>query len=283
MIAPFTPLPVEPAFFTWRGHQVATYTAGAGDPLLLVHSINAAASAFEMRGPFLGLQDRFEVHALDLLGYGRSDRPARRYIATDYISIIEQNLTAIGRPTSLIASSLGAAYAIAAAARRPELVRSLVLVCPTGISQLAQPPGPIAMAAYNLLRGPIGRLLFQALTSRIGTRYFLKQQAYAQSASITDAVVDAFYRTSHQPGALYAPICFLTGLLNCDIAADFTRLNLPILLVWGRQAGTTPLSKSKEFLARNRCARLAVIDNASLMAQDEHPEQFNALVRDFVL
>ncbi|MEI8308152.1 MAG: alpha/beta hydrolase [Chloroflexales bacterium] len=275
-------LPVPPTYVDWRGYKVATYRAGVGRPTLLIHSINAAASAFEMRGPFAQLQGDNEVHAIDLLGYGNSDRPDRIYQAEDYIDQIGAQLARIGAPTALVASSLGAAYAVAAADRWPDLVRSLVLACPVGISQLAKPAGPIAYAFYRLLHGPVGRLIFRLLTSDVGTRFFLGRQAYYDQASITAQTVAGFASSSQRPGAYYAPICFLTGILNCDIAAAYGRLRQPILLIWGRQATTTPVSKSDEFLSANPHARLEVIENASMLVQDERPSEFSRLAREFL-
>jgi pimeloyl-ACP methyl ester carboxylesterase len=95
-------------------------------------------------------------------------------------------------------------------------------------------------------------------------------------------VVDNYYRTSHQPGAPYAPYCFLSGLLNCQIGEAFRRLTQPILLVWGRKAMTTPVSKAGEFQARNSRARLAVMEGVSMLVQAEAPDEFTRLVRGFV-
>lgn len=275
-------LPAAPEYFSWRGHQIASYRAGVGRPALLIHSINAAASAFEMRGPFAQLQGDSEVYALDLLGYGNSDRPARRYRAEDYIDQIGAQLERIGAPTALVASSLGAAYAVAAADRWPDRVRALVLACPTGISQLAAPAGAGGYAVYRVLRGPVGRRIFRWLTSERGVRYFLRRQAYYDPASITDEVFAGFYDTTKRAGALYAPICFLTGLLNCDIAAAFARLRQPTLLIWGKQATTTPPRKAGEFLRANPRARAEVIDRAGMLVQDERPAEFARLTREFI-
>jgi pimeloyl-ACP methyl ester carboxylesterase len=278
----FRPLPVEPDFLPWRGHRFAHYRAGAGSPVLLVHSINAAASAFEMRRPFAALSADHAVHAIDLLGYGCSDRPARRYSAEDYADQILVALAAVGAPAHVVASSLGAAYAIAAAAARPELFRSLTLVCPTGMDQLRDPAGPGGWAAYRVLRGPAGKAIYEGLTSRAGVKLFLGQQAYHDQRSLTPDVLDGFYRACRAPGALYAPICFLTGLLNCDVRASFPRLAMPLLLVWGAQATTTPLRQADAFLAANPRARLEVIDRANLLVQDERPEAFNTAVSRFI-
>jgi pimeloyl-ACP methyl ester carboxylesterase len=267
--------------YEWRGHQIAYYAEGKGAPLLLVHSINAAASAFEMRGPFFGQRGERRPLAIDLLGYGGSDRPNRRYSASDYIGLItsfQRDVVGAGAP--VVASSLGAAYVIRAAAANPELFGPLVLVCPVGISQLAKPAEP--GIAYGLLRGKPGDAAFAALTSRQSTRLFLEQQAYYDKTCINEATLLGFYETSHQPGAKYAPICFVTQLLNCDVSDAFGQLKQPILLVWGKNATTTPPSKAQEFLSRNPSARLEIVATARLLVQDEHPDQFNALLRTFL-
>lgn len=281
-MTPLPLLPVEPSYLNWHGYRIAHYQMGTGRPLLLVHSINAAASAFEMRGPFRRLSSDFAVHAFDLLGYGNSDRPARRYSAADYIDQIGMMLEQIAEPSTLIASSLGAAYAVAAAERWPERVQALILVCPTGMSQLNQPPGRLAQACYYLLRGRLGEAIFDRLTSRSGSAFFLRSQAYYDSASISQETLDSFYTTCRRPGAYHAPICFITTLLNCDIRKSFPRLHQPILLVWGRQATTTPLRYAQAFLKANSQAHLEVIDRASLLVQDEHPDAFNQICRTFL-
>ncbi len=278
----FNPLPVEPAFFSWRGHQIASYSAGAGPKVLLLHSINAAASAFEMRKPFVQLQDTFHTHAIDLLGYGRSDRPARTYVAGDYVDLIAHTLQQMGSGTTLIASSLSAAYAVRATRQNSELVQALVLVCPAGIEQLAQPPGAANWIAYRSVRGAPGRLIFGALTTRRAVRFFLEREGYARRSSVTPDTLEGFYQATQHPGARYAPLCFVTGLLNCNIVDDFAALTQPILIVWGRQATTTPVRQADAFLARNSQAKLCVVDNASLLVQDEQPEMFNGLVREFL-
>lgn len=266
----------------WRGHRVAHYAAGAGDPVLLVHSINAAASAFEMRGPFNGLQDSFRVHALDLLGFGRSERPARRYSATDYIDLMGHMVQEIGTPTVLIASTLTAAYAVGVATRWPALVRALVLVCPTGISLLANPPGPLQHAAYAALRSPVGAAIYRGLTTRVSVRQFLERQTYGDPARVTEEVLEGFYRPTQEPGAMYAPICFVAGLLNYNVSSLFANLTRPVLIVWGRKAQITKFQQANPFLVRNPRARLVVFDDCGMIVQDERPAEFNATVREFV-
>jgi pimeloyl-ACP methyl ester carboxylesterase len=278
----FQPLPVEPSFFGWRGYQIASYEAGIGPPVLLIHSINAAASSFEMRGPFAGLQHAFHVQAIDLLGFGRSDRPDRRYTPDDYIDLIGDTLRQRNEPTAIIASTLGAAYAVAAATRWPALVRSLVLVCPTGIELLADPPGSVTAVSYAVLHSPVGEAIYKGLATRPSVRYFLEQQTYANPKNVTPETFEGFYRATKHPGAMYAPICFVSGLLNYNIRDEFARLTQPVLIVWGRQAKITKLKQADAFLKRNPQARLEVFDNCGMIVQDECSTAFNELAAAFL-
>lgn len=275
------PVDAPRQFYRWRNYRVAYYTAGVGSPVLLIHSINAAASSFEMRRPFAALRNDHQVFALDFLGFGGSDHPRRTYSADDYINLISDFARdVVGKGASVIASSLGAAYTIHAAARHPDLFGPLTLICPTGIRNLAQPQHP--GLSYEVLASPLGDLIFRALTSRPSIAFFLRTQSYYDPSVVDDHLVEGFYRAAHQAGAKWAPICFLTGLLNCDVREAFAQLRQPILLVWSRYADLTPLRTADAFLARNPRARLAVVDKARLSLQDERPAEFLHLVREFL-
>lgn len=275
------PVDAPRQFYTWRNCRIAYYTAGEGPAILLVHSINAAASSFEMRRPFAALRNDHRVFALDFLGFGGSDHPRRKYSAKDYIDLISDFARDIvGKGASVIASSLGAAYTIHAAARNPGLFGPLTLICPTGIRNLAQPQQ--AGWSYNVLAGPLGDLIFRLLASRPSIAYFLRTQSYYDPSVVDEALIEGFYRAAYQAGAKWAPICFLTGLLNCNVREAFAQLRQPILLVWGRYADLTPLQSADTFLSCNSHARLAVVDKARLSVQDERPAEFMHLVRQFL-
>ena len=275
------PVDAPRQFYRWRGYRVAYYTAGAGPAILLIHSINAAASSFEMRRLFAALRTDYRVFALDFLGFGGSDRPQRVYCADDYIDLISDFAhDTVGQGAVVIASSLGAAYTIRAAARDANLFGPLILICPTGMRNLVHPQQP--GLAYRALAGPFGDLVFRLLTSRSSIAYFLRTQSYYDPAVVDDELIEGFYRAAYQAGAKWAPICFLTGLLNCDVRDAFGQLRQPILLIWGRQADLTPLRSANDFLARNPRAHLAVVDKARLSVQDERPEEFIHLVREFL-
>jgi pimeloyl-ACP methyl ester carboxylesterase len=270
--------------YRWLLGEVSYRVDGAGTPLVLVHGINAAASSFELRRNFRSLGVYFEVYAPDLLGFGLSDRPAVFYTAQIYTDLLADFLRHVVRqPAHLLASSLSSAYAVRVAQEHPELVRSLVLICPTGIEQLSDPPTRGQRVADFLFGLPgLGDRLFAALASRPSVHYFLRTITYYQRQAITREVVDGYHHTGQRPGARWAPRAFLGGRLNQNIAEAFARLNQPVLLVWGKEARTTPLDTAPAFLERNPRATLKVFPESGLVPHDEQAEAFNRYVHSWL-
>src|SRR6266480_4401509 len=95
----------EEGGFDWRGRRIAFTKRGSGPPVLLIHSIHAAAWSYEWHDNVDYLARTNTVYTLDLLGFGRSDRPAIRYSARLYISLISDFANqVIGDACTLVAS-----------------------------------------------------------------------------------------------------------------------------------------------------------------------------------
>jgi pimeloyl-ACP methyl ester carboxylesterase len=271
-------LGVAPRFVIWRGHRIAIHEAGSGPTVVLVHSINAAASAHEMRNPFRILAETHRVVAVDLLGFGDSDRPNQLYTADLYIDLLLDVIRNLATPVTIIAVSLSAAYVLAAAAKEPALFTQITVVCPTGLEDLVVPAQP--GVSYQVLASPLGAAIFKALVSRRSMDYFLGSMTYANSDACDLAMRDMYYRTGHQPGARWAPICFVSGLLNCDLRSMIRQILIPVQIVWGRYAKTTPVTRMSAFTAALPHVQGSVLD-AGMAVQDEVPEQFIAAVKQF--
>jgi pimeloyl-ACP methyl ester carboxylesterase len=220
-------------------------TQVAGRPLVLVHSINAAASSYEMRPLFEHYRGQRPVYALDLPGFGFSDRSERVYTPDLYVQALLALLDEIGPyagGVDLVAFSLSSEFAARVALERPEAVHSLVLISPTGFGRRDGATGARdggaggSDVAYRLFSFPLWRQAFYDLiASRPSLRYFLKRSFVGEP---DPALVDYAYPTSHQPGARNAPLYFVSGkLFTPDIrAAVYERLPQPVLVVYDQDA-----------------------------------------------
>jgi pimeloyl-ACP methyl ester carboxylesterase len=270
--------------YFWRGHRVAYTARGEGPPLILVHGIHAAASSYEWRRNIDMLSARYRVYALDLLGFGHSDRPATEYIADSYVSFLTDFIRDVpDGPVRLVASSLSAAFAVQCAYRAPSRIDALVLVCPVGVGRLDQLPNVAESVAHTALRTPVfGEALFNALASEAAIRYYLETQVFADPNRIDEDLVRQMYATSHRRGARYAPAAFVGGGLNLKIADSFARLPMPILVVWGAKAKIVPASDADRFKELNQSARIAVAADSGLLPHEEEAAWFNSTVLEFL-
>src|SRR5215813_15321484 len=276
----------EAHYFSWKLGQVFYQHAGKGrsaPPLVLVHGIGAGVSSFMWRKNFDALAADFEVYALDLLGFGLSDKPAAVSYSPDlYVELISDFLReVVGRRANLIASSLSASYAVRVADEHPELIGSLILNAPAGYDTLNTRPGMAGAAFYGLLQSPVlGTSFYNVMASERSIRDYAKNQLFYDHRRVTDRLVTHLYATSHQPGAQHAIAAFLSGYLNTEIRMAFARLDQPVTLVCGKQDLSAPIGRAQALAKLNPDARLEVFDYCRMMPEQEHPEQFNDLVRN---
>lgn len=265
--------------YIWEYGDIWYTVKGQGAPLVLIHGIYAGASSYEYRRVFDLLARDRRVYAFDLLGFGRSARPPLVYTPVLYERLIadfvREVVGGVDHPAAVIASTLGAAFTIRAAAERPALFSRLALIEPTGIEDLAGASDTLARrVGLALLRSPLlGQAIYNLIASRPSIRYFLKGQTYADPHRVSDDMLEHYFTVAHQPGARYAAASFLAGTLNTPVASVYSLLKQPILLCWGKEARFTPLEHARAFRHGNSRAELRVFDCGGL-PQDELPEEF---------
>ena len=227
------------------------YVAGSGPPLLLVHSVNASASAAEVRPLHEHYRATHTVFSVDLPGYGFSLRSDRNYTArlmTDALHAVAALVRArLGAaPFDALATSLACEFLARAAVEAPATFRSLALVSPTGFAGRRPrrgPPGSTRFVPwlYSALRGPNqrwGLSLFRGLTTPGVIRYFLKRTW--GSAAIDEALWRYDVITTRQPGAEFAPLHFLAAsMFSADISTVYEQLTLPVWVSHGTRGDFT--------------------------------------------
>ncbi len=223
--------------------RISAYVAGQGPPLMLVHSVNAAASVAEVRPLFEHFTATHTVFALDLPGYGFSERSDRVYtprLMTDALLAMREPMRRRcgERPTDALAVSLASEFLARAAIEAPAAWRRLAIVSPTGFSGLRarrDPPGSTQAMPWlhRALCGPgWGGALFRGLTRPGVIRYFLERTW--GSKQIDEELWRYAVITTRQPGAEHAPLHFLAGsMFSTDIHTVYEQLALPVWMSHG--------------------------------------------------
>jgi pimeloyl-ACP methyl ester carboxylesterase len=262
------------------GARVAVSVSGAaGAPLLLVHSINAAASVAEVEPLRVAYAGKRRVFCVDLPGFGASERSDRVYIpqlmTTALVDVARSIVDQGGEPLDALAVSLSSEFLARAAAQHPSLFRSLALVSPTGFNgtrSLREPEGTTRGKAwlYRALRGPgWGRILYRGLTEPRVIRYFLRRTF--GSTHIDENLWRADIATSRVVGGEYAPLYFLGGFLfSTDIHTVYDALRIPVWVSHGRRGDFVDYRQLPSF-ARRAGWPISVLDTGALPYFEDLP------------
>jgi pimeloyl-ACP methyl ester carboxylesterase len=219
------------------------YRMGSGPPMLLIHSVNAAASAAEVRPLYERYGATRTVFALDLPGYGFSPREDRVYSPRLMTDALHTAADHIGRlcgdgPIDALAVSLGCEYLARAAAERPARWGRIALVSPTGVNGLTPRRGPPCSTREvprlrAILSAPLwADGLFRMLTRPGVIRYFLERTFGGRNIDETMWAYDVL--TTRYPGARYAPLYFLSGaLFSADIHTVYEAVTNPVWVSHG--------------------------------------------------
>ena len=212
-------------------------------PLLLVHSINAAGSAYEIKPLYEHYRQSRTVYALELPGFGHSERGKREYsvrVMTDAILRCVGEIQDVhGRsPIDALAVSLSSEFLARAVTETPLRFRTLALVSPTGFRSRDKTTkwrdGTRGMPGLHaFFECPLwSEAFFRLLTSRAGIRYFLRKTW--GSPDIDEGLAEYDYLTTHQPGAQHAPYYFVSGFLfSEDALRIYQSLTLPVWMSHG--------------------------------------------------
>lgn len=212
--------------------------AAGQTPLLLVHSVNASASAFEVAPLFTHYSHTRPAYAIDLPGYGlssRSDRPYTIRVMTDALLAALAHIRGVhgGAAVDVLGVSLSCEYVARAAIEQPNAIRRIALVSPTGFNGTKPYRGAPGSSRgigwlHRLFSNPAwSQGLYNTLTRPAVIRYFLERTW--GSKNIDEALWRYDVLTTRQPGAKYAPLYFLSAyLFAADITTLYEKLACPV-------------------------------------------------------
>jgi pimeloyl-ACP methyl ester carboxylesterase len=266
-----------------RAGRISYYedaSASWARPLVLLHSINAAASSYEVRPLFQHFRRTRPVYAIDLPGFGFSERSDREYSPKLYahaiLDVIQNGISA-NQPVDAVALSLSSEFLAQAAVERPSLFRNLVMIGPSG---LGIRPTESSQWLYSTLTVPLwSQPFYDILVTPSSIDFFLRKTF---AGPIDRGLADYDHITSHQPGARFAPLHFVAGkLFTPDIfESAYVRVTNPTLVIHGEEE-FVKFDRLPELLARNKNWCSERISPSKGMPHFEHPEKTNQLLERF--
>ncbi len=267
--------------------------AGSGPPLLLLHSVGNTSSMAEMIPLFEAMLTRRTVVALDLPGFGASERSDRDYtprLMTDALHMTAAFLRMQCKlpprhPLDAVAYGMSCEFLARAAVEDPVRWGRLALISPTGLNG----PKPREQAWVKRVRNALvqrllktklwGRALYSGLTSPLVVRREL--QSTFGSTYIDDELFDNALASTRDPGARFAPFRALTGqMVSRDIVRVYQSVRQPVWVSHGRRGIAAAFQHNPKLQSRSNWRLTAFKSGA--MPHFQHSPAFVQVLEKFL-
>lgn len=267
-----------------QGLRTRYWQAGTqGSVVLLLHGIGC--SVLEWAPNIEAMAAHHRVYALDLAGFGLTDKPADGpYTLPALAGFVLSFLDELGIERAHFAgNSLGGRLALQCAIAAAARVASMVLVDPAGIERRG------TLVEFRLATLPLLGELFTRPTT-LGTR-LLWQKAFARPAAfVTAELVRTKLGFARLPGAQAAFLRCLRSFVDVQgfeprqvaaLHAALPTLRMPVLVLWGREDRLVPCTHAETLRQALPDVAVEVWDDCGHVPQIECAARFNARVPAF--
>ena len=243
------------------------------DSIVLLHGYGGSSFSWRYWAPFLA--KRAHVVLVDMKGFGSAPKPddgqygPRHQAELIYRLILQADLQRV----TLIGHSLGGGVALDTALRlldsEPGRLKRLILVASAAYKQ--RMPLFVALAKYRRLASTALRIL----GTQFVIRHVLKSIVFDPS-EVSDNQVLGYAKPLSSPEAHRALIDTALAIVPPDLeklTARFEELDVPTLVLWGRQDRVVPLWVGERLADKLPDAKLQVLENCGHMPAEELPKE----------
>ena len=279
-------------YWQWRDRKI--YYVCAGDPnpkkppLLLVHGFGASTDHW--RKNIEGLKEDVQVWAIDLLGFGRSEKPDIQYSGNLWRDQLHDFITeVVRRPVILAGNSLGGYACLCVAGQRTDSVAGLILLNSAGPFSDTENQQKSSVLRQNFskllrwffLQNWIIFFIFQRTRRRSTIRKTL-EKVYLDKSAVTDRLVEEIYQPSCDRGAAKVFASVFKTPQGEKIDNLLKQLSCPLLMLWGEG---DPWMNVRDRAAKFRQFYPQLTEyylEAGHCPHDEVPDRVNAVIKSWI-
>jgi pimeloyl-ACP methyl ester carboxylesterase len=270
-------------YITLGGHRHRYVESGNSEhTLLLLHGISSSIEFYEQVIPLLSKS--FRVIALDLLGFGLSDKPqGKKYSLELYASLIHDFLEkteSIGEKLSATGHSMGGKYLLASALLYPGTYNKLVLSSTDGFIHV-----PSYVSAISL---PLVRNVMKSLLTRKSVSKKMFDLAFHNISNVNAESYRKILNVARDPGSFDTVMALNRNLTKLDLTRTGLRqrlgeLNVPVLIIWGDHDRYFAPEIAQTVKNEIPAAKLVMFEECGHSPMLEYPEKFSRTITEFIL
>ncbi|MDW8062763.1 MAG: alpha/beta hydrolase [Candidatus Caldarchaeum sp.] len=255
------------------GVEVFYVERGNGRPLVLLHGW--ASSSYSWRHNLPTLSQHFRVIALDLPGFGLSQKLPQGLRLKPLNDHLNRFFEKIGVDSfALVGMSMGGPVSVYYAVNNPEKVSKLVLVNPALFGAGA---GRRRAPVKLLSMWPFYDIASRFFISKSFIRYALKQ-VYVKQSMLDEELVEAYYQSIKFSGKTLLDAFHIMQEFNLEL---LSKVSCPVLFVLGGRDTLVPYEKNRD-VAERIGAKVVIDPESGHGVHEENPEFVNNVILDFL-
>lgn len=271
-------------YFEWRFGKVFYTKNGQGTPILLIHDLDASQSSYEFKSLISKLEKTYTVYTIDLIGFGKSDKPKITYTNFLFVQLVTDFITAvIKQKTSLVCVGKSTTIGLTICNYCPDKINKLMFINTPSIKTLNRVPNNNNKINKKLLESSIiGTSIFNILYSN---SYLAKQLS---SQVVNPSVITRNYILSRNEAAhlngeasKYVDASIRYYFTNLNVTHALKSINNSIYFVTG--SGFVNYEEIlNEYIKLNPSIETAIISNSKGLPWIENPDQLCNYISIFI-
>ena len=247
---------------------------GKGEDIILIHSIGQ--SLYTYRELISRLSSKFRVTALDLVGYGYSQKPYYfNYTLDEMSDFIARFMDAMEMESAhIFGFSMGAGYVINFAKRYPERVGKVVLLSPGGLTP--EMPSSVRSIESRIFGGLAVRMINMKAVKK------MLSECYFDLTNHTEEVVEEYYKPIANPETKRVIRACIANYDDEEVIHSLRDVNADTLILWGNEDKWHPVDMANMFKAVMPKVNFTLVRNAGHLAHEEKAERVAQLIKMFI-
>ena len=272
-------------YYSWKYGNIFYTKTGSGSPLMLIHDTDASASSVEWNKLLHRLTKNHTVYTIDLLGCGRSDKPALEYTNYLYVQMIQAFMKdVIQEKTTVIASNISASFVIMVNHIDDSLFEKIILINPASLKQLDMIPDELSKFKKTIIQLPfVGTFVYNMMNSAQRIDESFRTKYVTRPQLISSSMEDIYYEAAHKNGSngryLYSSL--LGNYVNNSITHAVKSISTPTLIIGSVEMKRYALALD-DYHKVNTNLDIVRITNGSLYPHMEIPEKITSLIEDYI-
>lgn len=272
-------------FFHWRGLKMYYEKSGKGSPVILLHDLHPAASAAEWKLLKDLLAENHTVYALDLPGFGRSEKSDQLYTNFFFVEAVKEFIEAMSLgKVILIGSNESSVIGLMASVYAPELFERMVFINPPSVKKEGEVPTLLGRLERDILELPfMGTFIYHLLYCREQIDYSFTEKYFYNPFHETEELVDTYFESAHIGGrkARFTAASILSGFTRINIEHALSTVKTPILLIEGANMESENEAIS-EWCKLNPNLKVSTIPHTKVLPHLEEPALVSDEIKTFI-